>query len=97
MAITRAWKVYGNEGHRQRMSFDASKVYDFSEDEYTKAKGYGTRIIELECADKTGTNEYVIMRITCDTAEQCEAEMLGQISDGFFENSRVGKIEEVTP
>ena len=43
----------------------------------------------------TGTNEYVIIRITRNTAEQCERELDGQISDGFFENCVVGKVIEV--
>lgn len=31
MAVTRTWKVYGAEGHRQRESFCDSQKYDFSE------------------------------------------------------------------
>lgn len=31
MAITRVYKVYGVEGHRQRESFNKSYKYDFSE------------------------------------------------------------------
>lgn len=53
------------------------------------------RIIELINEDKTGTNEYSIIKITGNTAQQCEEELQGQISDGFFETSRVGRIEEV--
>ena len=30
MAVTRAWKVYGLPGHRQRESFFESVKYDFS-------------------------------------------------------------------
>lgn len=43
----------------------------------------------------TGTNEYTIIRITRNTAEECERELDGQISDGFFENCVVGKVIEV--
>ena len=86
--MTRTWKVYGAEGHRQRESFSESYKYDFSEDGKT-------RIIEVENSDKTGTNEYSIVRITRDTYEECEKEFLGQLSDGIFEDSRTGKIEEV--
>ena len=50
MAITRIYKVYGVEGHRQRESFNKSYKYDFSENGTT-------RIIEVENSDKTGTNE----------------------------------------
>ena len=42
-----------------------------------------------------GTNEYSIVRITRNTAEECLQELEGQLSDGIFENSRVGVIEEI--
>lgn len=90
MAITKIWKVYGAEGHRQRLSFGESARYDFSRDGKI-------RIIEIETADKTGTNDYVIVKITRDTADECDRELDGQLSDGFFENSRYGKVEEVVP
>lgn len=86
--VTRAWKVYGIEGHRQRESFFESYKYDFSE-------GSKTRIIEVKNADITGTNEYSIVRITRNTSEECYDEFLGQLSDGIFENSRVGHFEEI--
>ena len=86
--VTKSWKVYGFLGHRQRESFNKSYKWDFSEDD-------NVRIIEVENSDKTGTNDYTIVRITRNTAEECEAELNGQISDGIFENSRVGFIEEV--
>lgn len=88
MAITRAWKVYGQEGHRQRESFSPSYVYDFSE-------GNDIRIIRVLNSDKTGTNDYSIVFVTRNTAAECEAEFRGQIDDGIFENSRVGKVEEI--
>lgn len=37
--VTRTWKVYGTEGHRQRESFFPSYQYDFSNEQN------GTRII----------------------------------------------------
>lgn len=86
--VTRAWKVYGVEGHRQRESFCDSYKYDFSENN-------NVRIIEVLNCDKTGTNDYTIVRVTRNTAEECLLELEGQLSDGIFENSRVGKIEEV--
>ena len=86
--ITRAWKVYGAEGHRQRESFNESYRWDFSE-------GNDVRIIEVDNADKTGTHEYSIIRITRNTASECARELDGQISDGVFENSRTGRIEEI--
>lgn len=83
--ITRTWKVYGQEGHRQRESFCLSRKY---EDEDGSS-------IEVENSDITGTNEYSIVRITKNTADECLDELYGQISDGIFENSRVGIIEEI--
>lgn len=89
---TKTWRVYGMfDGeiqHRQRESFNKSYKYDFS-------KNGKTRIIEVENADKTGTNDYSIVRITRDTAEECEDELRGQLSDGIFENSRIGQVEEI--
>lgn len=87
--MTRAWKVYGAEGHRQRESFRDSYRYDFSRDGKI-------RILEVENSDLTGTNDYSIIRITRDTAEECERELWGQIGDGVFENSRTGNIVEIT-
>lgn len=87
--ITRIWKVYGKEGHRQRESFNKSQKYDFTE-------GNDVRVIEVENSDKTGTNEYSIIKITRNTHEECENELFGQIDDGVFENSRVGEVEEIT-
>ena len=86
--ITRTWKVNGVLGHRQRESFNKSYKWDFSE-------GNNVRIIEVENSDKTGTNDYSIVRITRNTAEECEAELNGQITDGIFENSNVDFIEEI--
>lgn len=86
--VTRAWKVYGIDGHRQRESFFASYKWDFSQDDDVK-------IIEVDNSDKTGTNAYSIIRITRNTYEECEQMLEGQISDGAFENSSTGKIEEI--
>lgn len=87
---TRSWKVYGRDGHRQRESFFESYKYDFSNEED------GVRIIEVENSDKTGTNEYSIVRITRNTAKECGEELDGQLSDGIFENSRTGDVVEIT-
>lgn len=71
MAVTKTWKVYGAEGHRQRESFSESALYDFSENGKT-------RIIEVLNSDKTGTNEYSIVKITRDTKEECDEEFDGE-------------------
>lgn len=86
--VTKGYKVYGVHGHRQRESFFPSRKHDFTKDGKT-------RIIEIQNSDITGTNEYSIVKITCDTAEECEREIWGQVSDGIFENSRTGLFKEV--
>jgi hypothetical protein len=86
---TRTWRVYGAEGHRQKESFEKSYTWDFSNEKE------GTRIIEVRNADKTGTNDYTEVAITCDTAEKCYTEFMGQLTDGIFENRRTGKYEEI--
>ena len=86
--FTKAWKVYGADGHRMKESFNPSFKYDFSE-------GDRTRIIEVDNSDKTGTNEYSVIRITCNTEMDCRSELEGQLSDGIFENCRTGYVEEI--
>ena len=85
--VTRAWEVYGRAGHRQRESFCESYVYDFS-------KNGKTRIIAVHNSDKTGTNDYSLIIITRDTAQECEDEFYGQLYDGVFENSATGDVIE---
>lgn len=87
-AVTRKWKVYGAAGHRQAESFYPSAEHDWSTAERT-------RIIKSENADVTGTNDYTIVSITCDTADECERELEGQLSDGMFENCRYGQVVEI--
>lgn len=87
--VTRSWKVYGATGHRQRESFFPSYEYDFSD------KEDGIRIIKVENSDQTGTNEYSIVRITRNNAQECEQELEGQLYDGIFENSQFGEVEEI--
>lgn len=88
MAVVRTWRVFGANGHRQRESFEPSYKYDWTD-------GENIREIEVDNSDKTGTNEYSIIRITRNTAEECEAELEGQLSDGIFESARYGKVEEL--
>lgn len=86
--VSKTFRVYGEEGHRQRVSFFQSRINDFSENGRT-------RIIEIRNSDVTGTNEYSEVIITMDTEEACRREILAQVDDGIFEDSRTGKIEEV--
>ena len=87
--VTRMWKVYGAEGHRQRESFCDSWAHDWS------GERYGVKIVECLNSDKTGTNDYSIMKITRNTAQECEDSFYGQLYDGAFENSRTGLIVEL--
>lgn len=89
MSVKRSWKVYGKDGCKQRESYNASCRFDFSDEQD------GTRIIEIQNSDKTGTNDYSIITITRNTYQECETELAGQLTDGCFENSKVGKIEEI--
>lgn len=84
MSITRAWMVFGADGHRFKGSFGNSSTYDFSKDG-------DPRIIQVLREDVTATNEYAFLVITRNTVEECYEEMRGQISDGVFENCRVGQ------
>lgn len=90
MAITRMFKVFGRDGHRQRESFRPSYKYNFSTDAET-------RVISVRNSDTTGTNDYSLVIITRDTAEECMDELKGQISDGIFENCGTGHVYEVLP
>ena len=85
---TKSWRVYGRDGHWIRTSFFVSIHWDFSE-------GDDIRIIEVDNFDKTGTNEYSIIRITRNTADECYEELEGQLWDGYFENYRFGQVEEI--
>lgn len=86
--VTKSYKIYGKDGHRQAVSFQESKKYDFSENE-------NVRILDLKNSDVTGTNDYTLLTISRNTIEEIKSELEGQISDGIFENYNVGKIEEV--
>lgn len=86
--VTRTWKVYGANGKEQEESFYKSYKYDFSDDK-------GTRILEVDNYDKTGTHDYSIVRITRNTYIDCETELEGQLYDGIFENEEFGSVMEI--
>lgn len=83
--VKRVWKVYGIEGHRQRETWSSSSSFETV---------IGNKVSVLNF-DKTGTHEYSIIYIESPTFDGCFSELLAQISDGVFENSRVGKFEEI--
>lgn len=82
--MTRTYKITG-----KNIGTGESVKYDWSE-------GTDARIVEVKRADQTENNDYVIVTITRNTTEECEAELNGQLSDGFFENEKVEKVEELT-
>lgn len=82
------FKVYGIPKHRQRESFYPSERQDFSTAD-------NVRVLDIFNSDRTGTNEYNIIRITRETREECFDELEGQLSDGLYENSEWGWYQEI--
>lgn len=94
MAVTKAWKVYGRDGHRQRESFRESAKFNTEASKDNLGGETETVTVEVENFDKTGTHDYSIVRITASTPEMCERELFAQF-DGVFENCWTGKVEEI--
>lgn len=84
-AITKRFRVYGYDGHRQKVSFSPSVRYDWSKDGKI-------RIVDVANSDRTGTHNYTELVIT---AENPYEELEAQLFDGLFEDSRVGKVVEI--
>ncbi len=84
--VTKVWKVYGRNGHRQSRSFYPSS--------YLEIKDRNVIIYEMN-SDVTGTNEYTLFAVTAENEALAKDECRGQISDGVFENANVGRREEV--
>lgn len=82
------FKVYGLPKHSQRESFAPSERHDFS-------TAGNVRILETFNSDRTGTNNYNIIRITRETREECFDELEGQLSDGLYENSNWGGYQVI--
>ena len=80
--------MYGIPKHRQRESFYPSERQDFSTAD-------NVRVLDIFNSDRTGTNEYNIIRITRETREECFDELEGQLSDGLYENSEWGWYQEI--
>ena len=64
-------------------------LFDFGE------KGFLTRKVNVLKEDVNKTNDYAIIICDCDTRRDACREASGQLSDGAFENCRVGKCETV--
>ena len=87
--MTKTFKIYGADGHRQAASFGKSFLWDFSEDGRK-------RIILCQNADMTNTNAYSLLTIVRNTEKECYEELKGQLSDGIFENCKTGRIIEIS-
>lgn len=83
--MTKGFKVYGMDGHRQRSSFGNSLFF----------KTISGGVVEVLNEDITGTNDYSVIIITTENEEMIKDALNGQISDGIFKNSRTGLIKEV--
>lgn len=82
------FKVYGLPKHSQRESFAPSERHDFSTAD-------NVRVLDIFNSDRTGTNDYNILRITRETREECFDEFECQLSDGLYENSNWGGYQVI--
>lgn len=87
--VTKAYKLYGRDGHRQGASFLASCEYETYD-----AKG-NQILFKILNEDVTGTHDYSFVSITAESEEECRRFLEAQISDGYFENYHVGCVEEI--
>lgn len=87
--ITKNYKLYGRDGHRQEVSFLTSCEY-----ETWDAKGNQILLTILN-ADLTGCYDYSIVSVTANSEEECRRVLDAQISDGVFKNYHVGRVEEL--
>lgn len=89
MSKTKVFKVYGSNGHRQRESFCPSYAYDWGKEHYTN-------IVACLNSDFSSTNDYSILVIERNTLQEVYETLDAQLYDGIFENSKKGKIKEIT-
>lgn len=83
--MLKMWKVYGVKGHRQRESFADSSVTQLNDNSF----------IYVVNSDITKTNDYSVVAISSEKIESCNDILEGQLSDGIFENSKVGEVVEI--
>ena len=76
------YRVHGRDGHRQRASFNLSKCIRST-----------NVIISFNCYDCTDTHDYVDVIILYHDKDEARKEFSAQISEGFFKNCNIGKIE----
>ena len=82
--VIKSYAVYGAEGHRQRETFRPSASFE--------ADGVKFDVLN---ADKTGQHEYSIVIVYGWGEQEIREALEAQISDGIFENSRVGRVREI--
>lgn len=86
---TKVFKVYGRDGHKQQESFNYSYQWDCSN------LLVGVRKVKVMNYDMTGSHAYTLVEITRNTDEEIYRELEGQLNNGIFEKSNVGKVVEV--
>ena len=84
-SVTRAWKVWSSIYELVKEEKDLH--YDWSNAEC------GTRTVDIQPSEENG---FVVVSITRNTAQECERELEGQLSDGLFENYGGYAEEELT-
>lgn len=89
MSTTKVFKVYGLDGHRQRESFYPSYAYNWG-------KENSTNIVACLNSDFSSTNDYSILVIERNTLQEVYEALDAHLYSGILENSKKGKIEEVT-
>ena len=77
------YRVWGVEGHRQRASFGKSVLLETAD-----------AIVFVACADVTGTNDFCGLTVFSFSGTP-DKTVEGQITDGVFENCRVGRVEKM--
>ena len=76
------YRVYGRDGHTLCASFNLSTCMRSN-----------NVIISFNCFDCTGTHDYVDVVLLYHNDDEARKEFYAQISNGFFENCNIGKIE----
>lgn len=76
------YRVHCRDGHRQRASYNLSNCIRSN-----------NVIISFDCSDCTETHNYVDVILLYNNENEARKEFSAQISEGFFENCNIGKIE----
>ena len=88
-----ATKIYGLEGHRQAESF--CKSWAIEGNRLWNNPNNEVEFFGCLCSDYTHTNEFVVFFAKCNSIDAYERLLDGQLSEGTFENQRVGKMQDV--